>query len=169
MDDIEAHRRLADEQATTTARLHSLRTEFDAIVDGSVDANVDDEHDPEGSTIAFERALVSALMVEADEYLSELGWAADRLNRQTYAVCEACGGTINDDRLRARPASRSCVRCSTTPKARRLGADTRREGGRRPPSFQREAGGGGGGGQGDCVGQCPGAGWAGSGDGAWGQ
>ena len=44
------------------ARIAALTAELDDIVAATADANVDDEHDPEGSTIAFERARVSTLL-----------------------------------------------------------------------------------------------------------
>ena len=57
-----------------------MTTEFDEIVAGSADSNADDEHDPEGSTLAFERAQVSALLLEARAYLSDLDRALARLD-----------------------------------------------------------------------------------------
>jgi RNA polymerase-binding transcription factor len=37
-------------------RLADLTGDFNDVVEASRDANADDEHDPEGATIAFERA-----------------------------------------------------------------------------------------------------------------
>jgi DnaK suppressor protein len=48
--------RSADERRRTIDRLASLTRDFDDIVERSSDASRDDEHDPEGATIAFERA-----------------------------------------------------------------------------------------------------------------
>ena len=39
-------------------RLASLTDNFNAVVAASRDTNADDEHDPEGATIAFERSQV---------------------------------------------------------------------------------------------------------------
>jgi RNA polymerase-binding transcription factor DksA len=121
MEEREAHQILDGEREDTRFRLASMRAEFDAIVTGSADANVDDEHDPEGSTVAFERAQLAALMAVADGYLAELEDAALRLEAGGYGICEACGGVISDDRLRARPATRTCVLCTVSRKARRVG------------------------------------------------
>jgi hypothetical protein len=43
----------------------SLALQFDDIVAAAEVSNTDDEHDPEGTTIAFERAQVSALHTQA--------------------------------------------------------------------------------------------------------
>jgi DnaK suppressor protein len=48
---------LAEERAATEDRIRALSRDVDAIVDASVLVATDDEHDPEGPTIAFERAL----------------------------------------------------------------------------------------------------------------
>ena len=50
----------ADPQA-----LASLTDDFDSVVAASRDTNADDEHDPEGATIAFERSQVAALVRHA--------------------------------------------------------------------------------------------------------
>ena len=46
---------LAAERARTEDRLAALRADFAGIVAASESSNADDEHDPEGATIAFER------------------------------------------------------------------------------------------------------------------
>ena len=53
---------LAEEQARTAARIAALTRDLDDIIDGAEMANGDDEHDPEGSTIGFERSQVTALL-----------------------------------------------------------------------------------------------------------
>jgi len=100
------------DRVATDARLRSLRSEIDGIVAASADANADDEHDPEGATIAFERARSAALLADAEAHRSALDRARDRLEAGTYAVCEECGGPIGQERLTARPAVSTCVGCA---------------------------------------------------------
>ena len=58
-----AIRGLLDAQRRATrARISALTLDFEGIVGASADSNIDDEHDPEGSTVAFERAQVAALL-----------------------------------------------------------------------------------------------------------
>ena len=57
----DARSRLEDLRTQTLERLSALQGEHRAVVDASRDSNADDEHDPEGATIAFERAQVDAL------------------------------------------------------------------------------------------------------------
>ncbi len=49
-----------------------LTDDFEAIVAASLDTNADDEHDPEGATIAFERSQVDALVTQTRQRLAEI-------------------------------------------------------------------------------------------------
>jgi DnaK suppressor protein len=109
----EARAALDAERAITLSRIDAMRAEFDEIVAGSADSNADDEHDPEGSTIAFERAKTSALLLEARAYLQELDVAGARLEADDYWTCVRCGGPIAGPRLMARPATRICIACAS--------------------------------------------------------
>jgi DnaK suppressor protein len=106
---------LSAERQSTLARIDALTSDLEAIIAGSIDANSDDEHDPEGSTIAYDRAQTAALLNEAHAYLADLDVAATRLAGGTYAICDRCGGTIASERLLARPATRTCIDCATAP------------------------------------------------------
>lgn len=104
--------RLEADRAQTLARLANLSDDFDAIVAASRDTNADDEHDPEGATIAFERSQVSAVAHQVQRHLAEVDAALQRLDDGSYGVCERCGAPIGDDRLEARPAARTCIACA---------------------------------------------------------
>ena len=53
---------LAAERQQTLDRITAVSREFDGIVESSAGVATDDEHDPEGATIAFERAQLAALL-----------------------------------------------------------------------------------------------------------
>ena len=95
----------------TLARLAALEREFGGIVDAARDAGADDEHDPEGATLAFERQHVAALADAAREDLAEIEAALARLADGSYGICQVCGERISAERLAARPAARACVGC----------------------------------------------------------
>ena len=76
MDETAARARLLEERAATLGMERDLATSFEDIVDAAKDSNLDDEHDPEGSTIAAERQLIAALGHSATERLGEID-AAD--------------------------------------------------------------------------------------------
>jgi RNA polymerase-binding transcription factor DksA len=104
---------LQDARARTVRMVFELTGVVDEIIDASSLANLDDEHDPEGATVAFERAQASELLGRAQAQLAEVDAALGRLRRGTYGVCERCGTKIPADRLEAQPATRCCVGCAT--------------------------------------------------------
>lgn len=72
-------------------------------------SNVDDEHDPEGSTIAFELSQSATLLRDVGARITELEAALRRLDEDRYGLCEACGRPIAAGRLEARPWTRFCI------------------------------------------------------------
>ncbi len=96
----------------TEAHVCSLERQHAEIVAASRDANADDEHDPEGATIAFEREQVAALLASARRTCEDLRQALDRTAQGTYGRCEDCGERISDARLEARPTARTCIVCA---------------------------------------------------------
>jgi DnaK suppressor protein len=105
---------LAAERRQTLQRLTGLTRDFDTVVAASRDTNADDEHDPEGATIAFERSQIGALARQARHHLDEIDAAVARLEAGTYGTCERCGTPIGEERLAARPAARTCIRCAAS-------------------------------------------------------
>ena len=104
---------LKDERRRTEARLAALTADYDGVIAASRDTNADDEHDPEGATIAFERSQVGALVAQARAHLAEVDAARERLDAGTYGVCERCGKAIDRERLQARPTARLCITCAS--------------------------------------------------------
>jgi RNA polymerase-binding transcription factor DksA len=104
---------LLAERARVTAQLESLTRDFDRIVDASLMVGNDDEHDPEGTTIAFERAQVASFLSEAQRELSDIDHALARLRDGTYGMCAHCEKPIAPERLAARPSAAMCIDCAS--------------------------------------------------------
>jgi DnaK suppressor protein len=107
-----ASAQLEAERAQTVSRLNALTAEFESIVAASVGANGDDEHDPEGATVAFERERTAALRAQAEAYMGDLDRARARVAEGTYGTCRGCRQPIAAERLRVLPATELCVACS---------------------------------------------------------
>jgi len=108
-----AEERLNADRFRALELLASLSADWDSIVEGSAQANVDDEHDPEGATLAFERARVEASLSRTRAQLAEIDNALRRIGEGDYGSCEQCGAPIGAERLAARPATRTCIACAS--------------------------------------------------------
>ena len=104
---------LKAERQGTLDRLAALDREHAGIVEAAGSANADDEHDPEGATIAFERQHVAALLTQAREQLSRVDAALRRVDDGSYGRCERCGKPIPPARLAARPTATTCIDCAS--------------------------------------------------------
>src|SRR5579875_435605 len=108
-----ARRRLAAEREQAVARLAALQRDLESITASTASAaGADDEHDPEGSSTAFDRQHVAALLDQAKGQLAAIAGAGRRLDDGSYGRCERCGRDIGAGRLAARPATATCVTCA---------------------------------------------------------
>jgi len=104
--------RLMIERATALAQVAALTRNFDAIVEASELVSTDDEHDPEGATIAFERAQVSALLRQAHADSVSIDEALERVRAGRYGWCVECGREVGAARLEAIPFATRCISCA---------------------------------------------------------
>lgn len=112
-DPEQVRRTLLVDRQETTRRRYALAHDFAGVVAAASDVAIDDEHDPEGATIAYERARTAALIEQADAHLADIDQALRRLDEDTYLTCERCGQPIAEERLAARPVARTCISCAT--------------------------------------------------------
>jgi RNA polymerase-binding protein DksA len=105
-------RTLQAERGAGESLLTDLDGQLAAMQTAAVASNRDDEHDPEGSTVAFEAAQLQTLRERAEKHLAEIDGAIARLNAGTYGICERCERPIGAPRLAALPAAELCVDCA---------------------------------------------------------
>jgi DnaK suppressor protein len=103
---------LLAEQARAGQRVAALEREFAGLAEAASSAGTDDEHDPEGATLAFERQHAAALLQAAREQVAAIDAALQRLAAGRYGVCERCGRPIGEGRLAARPPTPTCIQCA---------------------------------------------------------
>ncbi|PZR52962.1 TraR/DksA family transcriptional regulator [Xylanimonas oleitrophica] len=112
MRDVDLHRaeeRLRARLTEVEQLVAAQRALAAEIADSGKDANTDDEHDPEGSTLAWERQQASALAAGAAAERDVLLAALARVADGTYGRCEVCGRAIPEARLEVRPGATRCV------------------------------------------------------------
>jgi DnaK suppressor protein len=108
-----ARERLTAERVAAAARMAALQRDIAVIIDAARVGATDDEHDPEGATIAFERAQAIALLEETRLQVAVLDAALRRVDAGSYGRCESCGDVIAAERLAVRPAATHCISCAS--------------------------------------------------------
>lgn len=106
----------AEAIAARTAELQRQRIALLAAIEHTRVARsltfADDEHDPDGSTASLDQARDAALLKQVEQTLGDLAAAQQRLADGSYTECEGCGSDIAEERLLARPETRTCVTCA---------------------------------------------------------
>lgn len=101
--------------ALTAERLRALKLLADVersmrdVSDARDGANTDDEHDPEGATLAWERGSLGAVRDDARRRVDQVDAALARLDDGTYGMCTVGGEPIPSARLAAVPWAATCV------------------------------------------------------------
>lgn len=114
MSDSDRMRELLQaEEADTRALIDSLTSDIKDLSAAREGDNSDDEHDPEGSTLAFERSQADALLSQSEERLIAIAEAVARLDDGTFGICTRCGNPIPEVRLEVRPYAPTCVACAS--------------------------------------------------------
>ena len=103
---------LTDDRERISNLIASLTGDLTSIVEATQLTATDDEHDPEGSTIAFERSRTSTQLASANQHLVDVDTALQKIAEGTYGRCERCGTPISVERLLVRPAARTCIACA---------------------------------------------------------
>lgn len=69
-----------------------------------------DQHPADVGTERFERDKDMSIVAGIDAELVDIESALRRLEHGAYGTCEVCGRPIGEARLRARPATRYCIK-----------------------------------------------------------
>lgn len=107
-----AQARLEADRRGTGDRITGLTSQVAALAEQQTLTTHDDEHDPEGVTIGFERAQLLGLLAGAHRDREALDRAARRLADGTYGRCLSCAAPIPPERLEALPAAETCLGCA---------------------------------------------------------
>ena len=75
-------------RVAVAGEVSELEADLRAVFEASRDSNADDEHDPEESTIAYERAQLTAVLAATRRRLAELEEALARLASGVHGVCK---------------------------------------------------------------------------------
>jgi DnaK suppressor protein len=109
MPEFDPRAALEDERVRSRKLLADVERSMLDVSDAREGANVDDEHDPEGATLAWERGSLGAVRDDARRRLDLVDAAIARLDAGTYGRCAVGGEPIPEARLAAIPWAVTCV------------------------------------------------------------
>lgn len=112
VDEDRMRQLLAAEREDAQRLIASLSNGIDEVSAAREGDNSDDEHDPEGATLAFERSQAATLLDQSRARLQDIAEAVTRLDNGEFGICVDCGITIAEARLEIRPYAARCVDCA---------------------------------------------------------
>jgi len=65
------------------------------------------------ASVETDQNFVLRLREREQQLLKKINDAIDRINDETFGICEVCGGPISIKRLKARPVTTLCIECKT--------------------------------------------------------
>ncbi|MEP6479246.1 MAG: TraR/DksA C4-type zinc finger protein [Rhodoglobus sp.] len=105
--------RLEGDAEAAVAHIRDISAQMASFLESRRDTSTDDESDPEGPTLAFERAQEHSILQQAKSHSAEITAALGRIDGGTYGTCARCGSAIGFARLEARPSTPHCIRCAS--------------------------------------------------------
>jgi RNA polymerase-binding transcription factor DksA len=105
--------RLEKDSDAAIAHIADISRQMDSFLESRRDTSTDDESDPEGPTLAFERAQAHSILQQAKAHAAEITAALGRIESGDYGTCARCGSAIGFARLEARPSPPHCIRCAS--------------------------------------------------------
>ncbi|MBG6237638.1 RNA polymerase-binding protein DksA [Mycetocola sp. CAN_C7] len=109
---LEHFRAVLEEQREELVRQRAHHEESLVEVRIARDGESDDEHDPEGPTIASEWSRLTGLQDESAKQLTALDEALARVDDGSFGLCSRCTKPIGRARLDARPVADLCIDCA---------------------------------------------------------
>ncbi|GAB47231.1 hypothetical protein MOPEL_007_00470 [Mobilicoccus pelagius NBRC 104925] len=104
---------LREARAEVAARVAEFDETTRILAEARGDSDTDDEHDPEGTTIAWDRAVSAATADSARQRLADVETALARVEAGWDGTCVGCGRPIPVERLAVRPQADRCVECAS--------------------------------------------------------
>jgi RNA polymerase-binding protein DksA len=104
---------LLEEQQRIEHALATLRDEHAGSLDDEVEevAATSDNHVAETASATLGREIDYTLGDNAEQVLSEIAAALQRIDDRTYGICFNCGNEIPRARLEANPWASLCIDC----------------------------------------------------------
>jgi len=94
-----------------TQWLNELLTEANKTVTGMTDMRQNFPDPTDRASLESDRNFELRIRDRERRLIGKIRDAMDRLENETYGVCDACGEEISEKRLKARPVTTLCINC----------------------------------------------------------
>ncbi len=105
---LEEEKKVLEGELSSIGRVNETTGEWEAIPEEQ-SAPEADQNDLSDRAEGYEER--SSLLATLEMRLLDINHALTNIESGAYGVCEACGAPIEEDRLEANPAARTCKAC----------------------------------------------------------
>jgi DnaK suppressor protein len=100
-----------------TNRLEELLSQADTTVVGMIDSKENFPDPTDRASLESDRNFMLRIRDRESKLIRKIKKALERIENNTFGVCETCGDDISIKRLKARPVTTQCIECKTKDEA----------------------------------------------------
>lgn len=100
-----------------TNRLEELLNHADDTVSGMTSQKENFPDPTDRASLEAERNFMLRIRDRENKLIKKIKKALDRIENDTFGICESCGDDISIKRLKARPVTSQCIDCKSKEEA----------------------------------------------------
>jgi len=101
-----------------TKRLDDLLNQADDTVSGMTAPKENFPDPTDRASLESDRNFMLRIRDRENKLIKKIQKALDRIENDTFGICEICGEDISPKRLKARPVTTQCIECKTKEEAK---------------------------------------------------
>ena len=98
-------------------RLEELLSQADNTVMGMTDPKENFPDPTDRASLEADRNFMLRIRDREHKLIKKIKKALERIENDTFGICESCGDDISIERLKARPVTTQCIECKTKEEA----------------------------------------------------
>ena len=100
-----------------TERLEELLNQADNTVSGMTETKENFPDPTDRAALEADRNFMLRIRDRESKLIKKIKGALDRIENDTFGICESCGADITIKRLKARPVTTQCIDCKSKEEA----------------------------------------------------
>lgn len=94
-------------------QLEELTQKSDVVIAGLLNSTVNSADPLDRTSLELERDFTLRMMDRENKLIVKIKKALEKIQDQTFGICEVCGEKIDIERLKLRPVTELCIGCKT--------------------------------------------------------